>query len=320
VQPVFPSEIRHALTSVKNRTASGPDRIRPEHLKNLPPVLVNTLARLFTSYLPECKVPSLWKTSKTVLLFKKGDLHNIGNYRPICLLSVVYKLFIRVILSRIYRTLDEGQPCRQAGFRKKSTMNHIHTIIRLIEVSREYKGPLGVTFTDLQMAFDSIEIEAIMEALGCQVSTQWVKILREPYKNFATKISPFYNDINVDVKRGVRQGDTISPKLYIATLQNVMRTLEWDNTGVKIDSRQLFNLLFADDIVLITPDIGQAERMLADFDKACGKIGLRLNLTKTMFMKNGLVSFAPFMLNGTNISECSIYVYLGQKINVMNDL
>ncbi|XGW34235.1 hypothetical protein V3C99_018229, partial [Haemonchus contortus] len=36
-----------------------------------------------------------------------------------------------------------------------------------------------------------------------------------------------------------------------------------------------------DDIVLITPNIEQAERMLAEFDNACGKIGLRLNLTKT---------------------------------------
>uniref|UniRef100_A0A0K0D3L9 Ig-like domain-containing protein n=1 Tax=Angiostrongylus cantonensis TaxID=6313 RepID=A0A0K0D3L9_ANGCA len=60
--------------------------------------------------------------------------------------------------------------------------------------------------------------------------------------------------------------------------------------------------------------------MLADFDKACGKIGLRLNLKKTMFTKNGLVSFAPFTLNGTNISECSSYVYLGREINMMNDL
>uniref|UniRef100_A0A0K0CW93 Reverse transcriptase domain-containing protein n=1 Tax=Angiostrongylus cantonensis TaxID=6313 RepID=A0A0K0CW93_ANGCA len=60
--------------------------------------------------------------------------------------------------------------------------------------------------------------------------------------------------------------------------------------------------------------------MLADFDKACGKIGLRLNLEKTMFIKNGLVLFAPFTLNGTNISECSSYVYLGREINMMNDL
>ncbi|KAE9414284.1 hypothetical protein Angca_010003, partial [Angiostrongylus cantonensis] len=134
VPPVLPSEIRHAISSVKNRTAPGPERIRSEHLKNLPPVLVSTLARLFTRYLSECKVPTQWKTSKTVLLFKKVDLHDIGNYRPICLLSVVYKLFTRVILNRIDRTLDEGQPCEQAGFRKGfSTMDHIHTITSLIE-------------------------------------------------------------------------------------------------------------------------------------------------------------------------------------------
>uniref|UniRef100_A0A0K0D6B6 Reverse transcriptase domain-containing protein n=1 Tax=Angiostrongylus cantonensis TaxID=6313 RepID=A0A0K0D6B6_ANGCA len=99
-----------------------------------------------------------------------------------------------------------------------------------------------------------------------------------------------------------------------------MRTLEWDNMGVKIDGGQIHHLHFADDIVLITPDISQAEQMLADFDKACGKIGIRLNLNKTMFMTNGLVSFVPFTLNGTNISECSSYVYLGREINLMNGL
>ncbi|KAE9415090.1 hypothetical protein Angca_005315, partial [Angiostrongylus cantonensis] len=227
VPPVLSSEIRHAISSVKNRREPGPDRIRP-HLKNLPPVLVNTLARLFTRYLSEYKVPTQWKISKTVLLFKKCNLHDIGNYRPICLLSVVYKLFTRVISNRIDRTLDEGQPCEQTGFRKGfSTMDHIHMLTRLTEVSREYKRPLCLTFIDLEEAFDSTEIEAVIETLGSQgVPTQYMKGLHELYKNFTTKISPFYNDINVDVKRGVRQGDTISPKLFTATLQNVMRTLE----------------------------------------------------------------------------------------------
>uniref|UniRef100_A0A0K0D7M4 Reverse transcriptase domain-containing protein n=1 Tax=Angiostrongylus cantonensis TaxID=6313 RepID=A0A0K0D7M4_ANGCA len=99
-----------------------------------------------------------------------------------------------------------------------------------------------------------------------------------------------------------------------------MRTLQWDNMGVKFYSWQLHPLRFIDDIVLIKPDISQAERLLADFDKACGKIGLRLNLKKTMFTKNGLVSYSPFTLNGTNISECSSYVYLGRNINRINDL
>ncbi|VDM55006.1 unnamed protein product [Angiostrongylus costaricensis] len=99
-----------------------------------------------------------------------------------------------------------------------------------------------------------------------------------------------------------------------------MRTLEWDNREVEIDGRQLHHLRFADDVVLITPNISQAERMLDDFGKACGKIGFRLNLAKTMFMKNGLVSHVSFTLNETNISECSGYVYLGGEIGVTNNL
>ena len=228
VPTVLPSEIRHAISSLRSRRAPGPDRIKHEHLKNLPPVLINTLARLFTRYLSECKVPNQWKTSKTVLLYKKGDVHDIGNYRPICLLSVVYKLFTRVILNRIDRTLDEGQPCEQAGFRKGfSTMDHIHTITRLIEVSREYKRPLCLTFIDLKKAFDTVETEAVIEALGKHdIPTQYIKILRELYKDFTTIISPFYKEIKIDVKRGVRQGDTISPKLFTTALEDVMRGLE----------------------------------------------------------------------------------------------
>ncbi|KAK6742512.1 hypothetical protein RB195_010028 [Necator americanus] len=225
---VLSSEIQHAIMSVRNRTAPDSDRIRPEHLKSLPPVLINTLARLFTRYLSECKVPKQWKTSKIVLLYKKGDPHDIGNYRPICLLSVIYKLFARVILNRIEKVLDEGQPCEQTGLRKGfSTIDHIHTVSKLIEVSREYKMPLCLTFIDLKKAFDSVETEAVVEALDNQgVATQCIKVLRELYSNFTTGISPFYKNIFIDVKRGVRQGDTISPKIFTATLENAMRKLE----------------------------------------------------------------------------------------------
>ncbi|EYC39481.1 hypothetical protein Y032_0654g1186 [Ancylostoma ceylanicum] len=231
IPSVLPSEVRHAIKSVKNRTVPGPDRIRPEHLKSLPTAIVNTLARLFTRYLSECKVPNQWKTSRTVLLYKKGDPQDIGNYRPICLLSAVYKLFTRVILNRIERTLGEGQPCEQAGFRKGfSTIDHIHTVTRLIEVSREYKMPLCLTFIDLRKAFDTVETGAVLEALGNQgVTTQYIRISRKLYSNFTTRVSPFYDDITIDVRRGVRQGDTVSPKLFTATLEDVMRRLEWDN-------------------------------------------------------------------------------------------
>ncbi|KAK6743209.1 hypothetical protein RB195_010459 [Necator americanus] len=305
--------------SVRNHTAPDPNGVRPEHLKNLLLVLINTPARLFTRYLSECKAPKQWKTSKTVLLYKKGDPHDIGKYRPICLLSIIYKLFTRVIVNTIEKILDEVRPCEQAEFRKGfSTIDHIHTVSKLIEVSREYKMPLFRTFIDSNKDFDSVETEAVMEALDNQgVPTQYIKVLRELYSNFTTGISSFYMNIIVDVKRGV-EGDTISPKIF--TLENAMRGLEWDDMGVKVDGRQLHHLPFLDDILLITPSISQAERMLTEFDETCGCIGLQLNLQKTIFMHNGWVSDAPFTLNGTNISECTNYVYLGRELNMMNGL
>ncbi|KAK6761571.1 hypothetical protein RB195_022588 [Necator americanus] len=179
--------------------------------------------------------------------------------------------------------------------------------------------PLCLTFIDLKKALDSVETEAVVEALDNQgVPTQYIKVLREFCSNFTTGISPFHNKIVIDMKRGLRQGDTISPKIFTVTLENTMRKLEWDDMGVKVDGQQLHHLRFADDIVLITPSISQAERMLTEFDETCGCIGLQLNLQKTMFMRNGWVSNAPFTLNGTNISGYSSYVYLGREM--MNDL
>ncbi|VDP10301.1 unnamed protein product [Heligmosomoides polygyrus] len=77
--------------------------------------------------------------------------------------------------------------------------------------------------------------------------------------------------------------------------------------GVKVDGRQLQHVRFADDVVLITPNISQAERMLADFDRMWERWTAAESYEDDV-MRNGQVSDAPFSLNGTNISECSSYV------------
>ncbi|KAK6743099.1 hypothetical protein RB195_010406 [Necator americanus] len=130
---------------------------------------------------------------------------------------------------------------RKQGFEKDSARLTTFTLFR--NSSREYKMPLCLTFIDLKKAFDSAETEAVVEALDNQgVPTQYIKVLRELYSNFTTGISPFYKNISIDVKRGVRQGDTVSPKIFTATLENAMRKLEWDYLGVKVDGRQLRHL------------------------------------------------------------------------------
>ena len=61
--------------------------------------------------------------------FKKWNRKDIKNYRQICLLSNMYKLFTKIITTRLEKKLDENQPREQAGFRSKySTTDHMHAI------------------------------------------------------------------------------------------------------------------------------------------------------------------------------------------------
>ncbi|KAK6732393.1 hypothetical protein RB195_016650 [Necator americanus] len=67
------------------------------------------------------------------------------------------------------KLLDEEQPCEQAVFRKELSMiARLHTILKSIEVSREYRIPLCLIFIDLKKAFDSVEKEAVTDTLDNQ--------------------------------------------------------------------------------------------------------------------------------------------------------
>ncbi|KAK6762140.1 hypothetical protein RB195_023016 [Necator americanus] len=88
--------------------------------------------------------------------------------------------------------------------------------------------PLCLTTIDMKKAFDSVMTKMVTDPLYNQgVATLHTKILRE-LCNFTTEIPPFYNNVTIDVKVEVRQGDTISPKIFSATLENAMSGLDWD--------------------------------------------------------------------------------------------
>ncbi|KAE9421815.1 hypothetical protein Angca_003069, partial [Angiostrongylus cantonensis] len=71
-----------------------------------------------------------------------------------------------------------------------------------------------------------------------------------------------------------------------AALQWIMKSLDWDEKGIRIDGKFLSNLRFADDIVIFSRSTSEAEMMINELSEAGVKIGLRINRKKTQFMKN----------------------------------
>ncbi|KAK6751408.1 hypothetical protein RB195_003042 [Necator americanus] len=99
-----------------------------------------------------------------------------------------------------------------------------------------------------------------------------------------------------------------------------MKSLSWEEKGIRVGGRFLSNLRFADDIVLFSSSTNEAETMLNELNEAGKRIGLRINIKKTQFMKNVYCEDGGVQLEGSQIVETSSYVYLGRSMNMENDL
>ena len=53
----------------------------------------------------------------------------------------------------------------------------------------------------------------------------------------------------IPIREGVRQGDTISPKFFTVTLEDLFRNFDWSNRDASINGNKVSNLRFADDVI-----------------------------------------------------------------------
>ncbi|KAK6758945.1 hypothetical protein RB195_016271 [Necator americanus] len=114
--------------------------------------------------------------------------------------------------------LGEAQPQARVGFRLGSScMDQIQTVSRVTEVCWEYHLPLDLSFDDCEEAFESVETNPVLPALVDQgVDASHVRTLANCYDRCTTRIQLFHCPLTMPIGKGVRQGDTISPKLFTA--------------------------------------------------------------------------------------------------------
>jgi len=320
--PFLESEVRKALSEMKSGKAPGNDGITVEMLKAAQEELIPRLTEMFNDFLRTGTIDDNLADSSTLLLFKKGDPAMLKNYRPISLLATIYKLLTKTITRRIEKTINEEQDVTQAGFRAGfSTLDHILTLCELIERSREHQVPLFICFVDFEKAFDSVEMNALWNALQEQgIPGRLIRLLRNIYSKAKSEVRINSDDrVDINIARGVRQGDTISPLLFNAALERIFRRLDWQDRGISINGRRLSHLRFADDIALISETSEELQLLLQELDTESTQDGLKINDAKTEMMSSE-EDATPIQLRGRDIKVVDQFVYLGRLLSIPMNL
>lgn len=115
----------------------------------------------------------------------------------------------------------------------------------------------------------------------------------------------------IQVNRRVRQGGTISPKLFTLALEEIFKKMNWQQTGLKIDRLRL-----ADDIVLISKDPEELKEMIQQLNEASISIRLKMNINKTKILSP---TYIQLTLSSEAIENVEEYIYLGHAIKLGKD-
>jgi hypothetical protein len=148
---------------------------------------------LFQQCYKQQQIPTSWKTSLTILLYKKSNPSILTNHRPIALANTIYKFFISTIIAQLANCGKKHKILQnsQEGFRQeRCTSRQLQTLIAALEDSRLIQQDIYLLYIDFKNAFGSIDhaqLLAIMADLGYPQDT--INLFGNIYSNSSTIFS-----------------------------------------------------------------------------------------------------------------------------------
>ena len=285
ITPIKKSEIISTINRLSSGKSPGIDNIHSEFVKAGGDDMVRILYTLFNRILETGQIPSTFRKALIVVLYKKDNISECKNYRPISLLSHVYKFFMTIIGNRITDDLYSCLPDSQAAYQPdRGTIEQIFALNQVIEKSIEFNKPLIVIFIDFTKEFDRIKLDKHWSISNkTPLNKNEINLLKLLYYASQASIkTDLGNSRFVNIKKVVKQGEMVSAILFCVALAALMlKTEESCNSGFSIGSHIIYNLSYADDISLTTECPIKLQSFVNQLTINAKEIGLKTNLTKT---------------------------------------
>ncbi|WJZ97307.1 hypothetical protein VitviT2T_015918 [Vitis vinifera] len=255
VAPFTEEEISKAIFQMDRDKAPGPDGFTIAVFQDCWDVIKEDLVRVFAEFHRSGVINQSTNASFIVLLPKKSTTKKISDFRPISLITSLYKIIAKVLSGRLRGVLHETIHSTQGAFVQGRQIMDAVLIANEIVDERRRSGEEGVVFKiDFEKAYNHVSAKG------------WVK-----------------------ASRGLRQGDPLSPFLFTLVADVLSRMLvraEERNMleGFRVgrNRTRVSHLQFADDTIFFSNTREEDLQTLKSLLLAFGHIsGLKVNLDKS---------------------------------------
>ena len=273
---------------MKNNRSPGTDGFPCEFFKvfwkQLGPFILRAI-----NYSYEIGELSTAQQQGTITLIPKDNKSRqlLTNYRPICLLNTVYKIASAAIANRIKTVLDKLINEDQSGFIAGRFIGEsTRTIYDVMQLAEEQNIPGLLLLIDFEKAFDTVSWSFIHKTLtffnfGPSIN-HWISTL---YKKSSLQVNQGGNFSSpINVKCGCRQGDPISPYIFILCAEILATILRKNKKikGIKIGNLEFLLAQYADDTtVMLDGSESSLNETLKELEFFKNISGLKVNFLKT---------------------------------------
>ena len=249
MDPFTLKSIRNLIKSKSNNSSPGPDGITYGLLKKLP-CTHHVLATLYSKLLKSPNPPSTWGNSKITLIFKKGETDDPRNFRMIALSSVLGKTFHLLLSQRISSYLTSNgyiDKSTQKAFISKinGVIEHCQCLHEILDHAKFNKRTVHCTFFDLEDAFGSVNHDLISFSLRrFKIPVEIQDYIKNLYSTLnGTVVTKEWSSKKFDFKKGVFQGDPLSPIIFLIVFNPLLEKLKLEtNHGYEINNLSLIHI------------------------------------------------------------------------------
>ena len=318
-------ELTKSIQHQQNQKKGGPDSTTNECFKNLPEHMLTKLLSLLNACLKLKYTPYSWQKSITKLIHKKGNALELKNYRPIALLNSIFKIWEKILLSRMCIALDIKNIIDPTQFGSTKNIGSCDAILAMNLLNEANESTETFTATlDLSKAYNRVNRSKLWNKLA-QLNTPKYIIdsIKSTYENHTETYKIGGETTTPEPHtQGLKQGSVLSPILFIIyvneTLSNIQK-LNWGVCAPHANHANVAGLMFVDDLHIISNSMSGLLAIIEAIIEECSKQGIIINLNKSKILLNeSQATQNADLLKNHEILKCfeiqNTGIYLGAHI------